>query len=68
MKALETISVPGHGQNMVESGAIKNVLVFGDEVVVDVTIDNPTYRQKKRQRFLFCKPFIKKFMRKHRLK
>ncbi|EAS20359.1 ATP binding protein Mrp [Flavobacteria bacterium BBFL7] len=48
MKALETISVPGHGQNMVESGAIKNVLVFGDEVVVDVTIDNPSLQAKKK--------------------
>jgi len=48
MKALETISVPGHGQNMVESGAIKNVLVFGDEVVVDVIIDNPSLQAKKK--------------------
>ncbi|MGJ8683658.1 MAG: Mrp/NBP35 family ATP-binding protein [Nonlabens sp.] len=48
LKALETISVPGHGQNMVESGAIKNVLVFGDEVVVDVVIDNPSLQAKKK--------------------
>ncbi len=48
LKALETISVPGEGQNMVESGAIKNVLVFGDEVVVDVTITNPSLQAKKK--------------------
>ena len=48
LKALETISVPGHGQNMIESGAIKNVLVFGDEVVVDVVIDNPSLQAKKK--------------------
>lgn len=48
LKALETISVPGHGQNMVESGAIKNVLVFGDEVVVDVVIDNHSLQAKKK--------------------
>jgi ATP-binding protein involved in chromosome partitioning len=48
LKALETISVPGEGQNMVESGAIKNVLVFGDEVVVDVTINNPSLQAKKK--------------------
>jgi ATP-binding protein involved in chromosome partitioning len=47
-KALETISVPGEGKNMVESGAIKNVLVFGDEVVVDVTINNHSLQAKKK--------------------
>ncbi|ARN78775.1 chromosome partitioning protein [Nonlabens spongiae] len=47
-KALETISVPGEGQNMVESGAVKNVVVFGEEVVVDITIDNPSLQAKKK--------------------
>jgi len=47
LKALSTISAPGEGQNLVESGAIKNVQVFGDEVVVDVTINNPSLQAKK---------------------
>jgi ATP-binding protein involved in chromosome partitioning len=47
-RALETISVPGEGKNMVESGAIKNVVVFGEEVIVDVTIDNPSLQAKKK--------------------
>ncbi|MBP1839288.1 Mrp/NBP35 family ATP-binding protein [Formosa algae] len=48
LKALQTITVPGEGQNMVESGAVKNVIVFGDEVVVDITIANPSLQAKKR--------------------
>lgn len=48
LKALETISVPGEGQNMVESGAVKNVLVFADEVIVDITINNPSLQAKKK--------------------
>ena len=48
LKALSTISAPGEGQNLVESGAIKNVQVFGDEVVVDVTIYNPSLQAKKK--------------------
>jgi ATP-binding protein involved in chromosome partitioning len=47
-KALETISVPGEGQNMVESGAVNNVMTFGDEVIVDITIANPSLQAKKR--------------------
>ena len=48
LKALETITVPGEGQNMVESGAIKNVITFGDEVIVDITITNASLQAKKR--------------------
>jgi ATP-binding protein involved in chromosome partitioning len=47
-KALETISVPGEGQNMVESGAVKNIVTFADEVIVDITINNPTLQAKKK--------------------
>ncbi|TXN38094.1 Mrp/NBP35 family ATP-binding protein [Flagellimonas hymeniacidonis] len=48
LKALENISAPGEGQNLVESGAVTNVQVFGDEVEVDVTIKNPTLQAKKK--------------------
>ncbi|MBE9490483.1 MAG: Mrp/NBP35 family ATP-binding protein [Bacteroidetes bacterium] len=48
LKSLETITVPGEGKNMVESGAVKNVITFGDEVIVDITINNPSLQAKKR--------------------
>lgn len=48
LKALENITVPGEGQNMVESGALKNIMVFGDEVVVDITINNPSLQARKK--------------------
>lgn len=48
LKALESISAPGEGQNMVESGAVTNVVVFGDEVMVDITIKNPSLQARKK--------------------
>jgi ATP-binding protein involved in chromosome partitioning len=48
LDALTKISAPGEGKNMVESGAVTNVVVFGDEVVVDVVIDNPTLQARKK--------------------
>ena len=48
LKALESITVPGEGQNMIESGAVKNVMTFADEVIVDITIKNPSLQAKKR--------------------
>jgi len=48
LDALEKITVPGEGQNMVESGAVKNVQIFGDEVEVDITIKNPSLQARKK--------------------
>jgi ATP-binding protein involved in chromosome partitioning len=47
LKALETITIAGEG-NMVESGAIANVITFGDEVVVDLVLHTPAMHIKKR--------------------
>lgn len=46
--ALENITAPGEGKNLVENNNINNVVVFGEEVVVDVTINNPTLQAKKK--------------------
>jgi len=41
-QALKTITVPGEGQNMIDSQAVKNIIVFGDEVIGDISISNPS--------------------------
>lgn len=48
LAALETITIAGEGKNMVESGAVKNVLTFGNEVVVELVISTPAMHIKKR--------------------
>ena len=48
LKALELITVPGEGKNMVESGAVTNIQIFGDEVEVDITIANPSLQARKK--------------------
>ncbi len=48
LKALETITIAGEGKNMVESGAVTNVITFGDEVVVDLVLSTPAMHIKKR--------------------
>ncbi|WP_417785596.1 P-loop NTPase [Tenacibaculum sp.] len=47
-KALETITAPGEGKSLVENENITNVVTFGDEVIVDVTIANPSLQAKKK--------------------
>ena len=48
LSALESISVAGEGKNMVESGAVTNVVVFGNEVIVDLVLATPAMHIKKR--------------------
>lgn len=48
LSALESISVAGEGKNMVESGAVANVVVFGNEVIVDLVLATPAMHIKKR--------------------
>lgn len=48
LKALETITIPGEGSDLVSAGAIQNLQVFGDEVVVDLNISNPSLQARKR--------------------
>ena len=48
LKVLETITVAGEGKNMVESGAVKNIMTFADEIVVDLVLSSPAMHIKKR--------------------
>ncbi|MCI4641963.1 MAG: Mrp/NBP35 family ATP-binding protein [Flavobacteriaceae bacterium] len=48
LEALSKISAPGEGKNLVESGSVTNVQVFGDEVSVDITIGNPSLQARKK--------------------
>ncbi len=68
IKALETITIAGEGQNMVESGAIQNVVCFGDEVVVDLKINNPALHIKKRAEVDILKVIHEKVYEKAKIK
>jgi ATP-binding protein involved in chromosome partitioning len=46
--ALETITAPGEGKSLIENNNVTNVVIFGDEVNVDVTISNTTLQAKKK--------------------
>jgi ATP-binding protein involved in chromosome partitioning len=68
LKALETISVPGEGQNMVESGAVTNVQIFGDEVEVDITIKNPSLQARKKTEVEILKAIHREVYEKAKIK
>ncbi len=54
-KVLETITEPGKGKSLIENNNISNVVVFGKEVIIDVSISNPTLQAKKKIEFEIIK-------------
>ncbi|MDT0558614.1 Mrp/NBP35 family ATP-binding protein [Ichthyenterobacterium sp. W332] len=68
LNALSMITVPGEGQNMVESGAVTNVVTFADEVIVDITIKNPSLQAKKKTEVEILKTIHNKVYEKAKIK
>ncbi len=68
LAALRTISVAGEGKDMVESGVVQNVMTFGDEVVVDITLHNPALHIKKRAEVDIMKVIHEKVYEKAKVK
>ena len=48
LEALSKITLPNEGKSIVDSGAIKNVQIFGTDVELDVEVKIPTLQYKKR--------------------
>ena len=46
-EALNSVKVKGDEKSLIEKGLVTNIVVFGDEVNVDITIHNPTLHAKK---------------------
>ncbi len=45
---LKMVSVSGENQNLIDSGFVKNVMVFGDQVDIDLIIKNPSLQARKK--------------------
>lgn len=48
VQALKTITVPGAGENLIDSKAVSNIMVFGDEIDIDVRLTNPSLQARKK--------------------
>ena len=46
-EALKSVKVKGDEKSLIENNLVTNIVVFGDEVNIDITIDNPTLHAKK---------------------
>ncbi len=60
LQALETISIAGEGKNMVDSGALQNIMTFANEVIVDIKLSTPAMHIKKRAEADIIKTILEK--------
>ncbi len=48
LDALATFTLPGRGDNLISTKSVRNIQIFGKEVLLDIEIDNPTLQYKKK--------------------
>ena len=48
LKALATFTLPNGGKDLVSANAVRNIQIFGAEVLLDIEITNPTLQYKKK--------------------
>ena len=47
-KTLEKINMSGHSENIVSTGILKNIQVFGDQVDIDIVVTNTALQARKK--------------------
>ena len=46
--ALKTLSLPGEGENIVDRGVVTNLMIFEDQIDIDLQLDNPSLQARKK--------------------
>ena len=57
---LKTINSPGTNQDLISSGALLNIQVFGDQIEIDLKINNPSLQARKKLEIDIEKSIISK--------
>ena len=66
--ALKTISLPNNEGNIVDTGIITNVMIFGDQVDIDIQIDNPSLQARKKLEVIILKTIHEQVYEKAKIK
>ena len=68
LEALKTITAPGAEQNLIDSKVVTNVMIFGDEVDIDVSLSNPSLQARKKLEVIILEVLHKKVHPKAKIK
>ncbi len=48
IKVLKNLTAPGSGEDIISSGSVLNLQIFGDQIDIDLKIDNPSLQARKK--------------------
>jgi ATP-binding protein involved in chromosome partitioning len=68
IESLKTISLPGEGENIVSKGLISNVMIFGDQVDIDLELQNPSLQARKKLEVTILKTLHEQVYEKAKIK
>ena len=55
INALNKISLPGEGKNIIDRGAVSNIMIFGDQIDIDIQLENPSLQARKKLKVTILK-------------
>jgi ATP-binding protein involved in chromosome partitioning len=67
LNALKTISLPGDGENIVDKGVVSNIMIFGDQIDIDVQLKNPSLQARKKLEVILLKTLHEKVYEKAKI-
>lgn len=65
--ALKEISLPGEGKNIIDRGIVTNVMIFGDQVDIDLQLENPSLQARKKLEVTILKTIHKEVYEKAKI-
>ena len=68
INALKTISLSGDNENIIDKGSVSNVIIFGDQIDIDLKLNNPSLQARKKLEVLILKTLHEKVYEKAKIK
>jgi len=68
INTLKTISLSGENENIIDKGSVSNVMIFGDQIDIDLKLNNPSLQARKKLEVLILKTLHEKVYEKAKIK
>ena len=68
IESLKTISLPGECGNLVDQGVVSNIMIFGDQVDIDLQLQNPSLQARKKLEVTILKTLHEQVYEKAKIK
>ena len=68
INSLKTVSLPGEGGNIINEGVVSNIMIFDDQVDIDLQLQNPSLQARKKLEVTILKTLHEEVYEKAKIK